>query len=301
MMTESQKLAIKLDKDIAKIIDSSERKKLVDAYLKLFSGFAWVNWTKKQSLGRAWQSALGQCAGFLKTKDKNNPVTKYLNNVADAHKKCWSRVIMTHKDSPNTLDKTPAETEQLQKHGTKLIRESMDVIKLIMARHNVRIMEITGIEKTSAKVSENQKPKQAAQITQEKPVQQMQQPQQKQQIAQPQVATMEKQMPQEKPVQQAQMPQQKQQIAQPQVATMEKQMPQVKPVQQLQMPQQKHHIAQPQVATMKKQMPQTKPVQQVQMPQQQTQIPKLNSATDKQIVQRRINLFILAKYNQKTA
>ena len=252
MMTESQKLAIKLDKDIAKIIDSSERKKLVDAYLKLFSGFAWVNWTKKQSLGRAWQSALGQCAGFLKTKDKNNPVTKYLNNVADAHKKCWSRVIMTHKDSPNTLDKTPDETEQLQKHGTKLIRESMDVIKLIMARHNVRIMEITDIEKTSAKVSENQKTKQAAQITQEKPVQQVQ-------------------MPQTKPVQQAQMPQQKQQIAQPQVATMEKQ------------------------------MPQTKPVQQVQMPQQQTQIPKLNSATDKQIVQRRINLFILAKYNQKTA
>ena len=211
MMTESQKLAIKLDKDIAKIIDSSERKKLVDAYLKLFSGFAWVNWTKKQSLGRAWQSALGQCAGFLKTKDKNNPVTKYLNNVADAHKKCWSRVIMTHKDSPNTLDKTPDETERLQKHGTKLIRESMDIIKLIMARHNVRIMEITGIEKTSAKVSENQKPKQAAQITQEKPV------------------------------------------------------------------------------------------PQVQMPQQQTQIPKLNSATDKQIVQQRINLFILAKYNQKTA
>ena len=252
MMTESQKLAIKLDKDIAKIIDSSERKKLVDAYLKLFSGFAWVNWTKKQSLGRAWQSALGQCAGFLKTKDKNNPVTKYLNNVADAHKKCWSRVIMTHKDSPNTLDKTPAETEQLQKHGTKLIRESMDVIKLIMARHNVRIMEITGIEKTSAKVSENQKPKQAAQITQEKPVQQVQ-------------------------------------------------MPQAKPVQQMQQPQQKQQIAQPQVATMEKQIPQAKPVQQVQQPQQQTQIPKLNSATDKQIVQQRINLFILAKYNQKTA
>ena len=271
MMTESQKLAIKLDKDIAKIIDSSERKKLVDAYLKLFSGFAWVNWTKKQSLGRAWQSALGQCAGFLKTKDKNNPVTKYLNNVADAHKKCWSRVIMTHKDSPNTLDKTPDETERLQKHGTKLIRESMDIIKLIMARHNVRIMEITGIEKTSAKVSENQKPKQAAQITQEKPVPQVQMPQQEQQIAQPQVATMEKQIPQAKPVQQVQQLQQKQQIAQPQVATMEKQ------------------------------MPQAKPVQQAQMPQQQTQIPKLNSATDKQIVQQRINLFILAKYNQKTA
>jgi hypothetical protein len=63
---------------------------------------------------------------------------------------------------------------------------------------------------------------------------------------------------------------------------MEKQIPQTKPVQQVQ-------------------MPQTKPMQQVQIPQQQTQIPKLNSATDKQIVQQRINLFILAKYNQKTA
>ena len=70
-IAEQQKtFVIKIDKNIERTIDSATRKKLVDAYMKLFSGFAWVNWTKKQSLGRAWQGALGQCESFLKTKNQ---------------------------------------------------------------------------------------------------------------------------------------------------------------------------------------------------------------------------------------
>ena len=57
-IAEQQKtFVIKIDKNIERAIDSVTRKKLVDAYMKLFSGFAWVKWTKKQSLGRAWQGA----------------------------------------------------------------------------------------------------------------------------------------------------------------------------------------------------------------------------------------------------
>ena len=262
---QQEKFIIKIDKHIERMVDSVTRKKLTDAYMKLFTGFAWVNWTKKQSLGRAWQNALGQCEGFLTSKNKTNPAIKYLNIVAKSHKTYWSRVIMTNPNSPNTINKTPTEIKQMQQYGEKLIRESMDTINLIIARYNEYIEEITGAEKTSVRTAENKPQNQTAQIPQVKPVQQVQQAQQ--QIAQPQVATMEKQMPQVKPLVQAQ--QAPQQIAKPQVATMEKQMPQVKPLPQVQ-----------------------------QAPQQ---IAKLNPVADKQIVQQRINLFIMAKYNQKAA
>ena len=157
MMTEPQKMIVKIDKDVAKKIDAAERKKLFDSYLKLYSGFAWVNWTKKQSLGRAWQTALVQCEEFLKNKNQNNPVTKYLKNVASAHKATWSRVIMTNKNSPNTLNKSPEEIQQLQQHGKKQIREAMDIINLISAKHLAHTEELNKSKEQSVAKSAPEK------------------------------------------------------------------------------------------------------------------------------------------------
>ena len=81
-MIEPQKMIVKIDKDVAKKIDAAERKKLFNSYLTLYSGFAWVNWTKKQSLGRAWQTALGQCEEFLKNKTTSE-YDKYGNTILE--------------------------------------------------------------------------------------------------------------------------------------------------------------------------------------------------------------------------
>jgi hypothetical protein len=71
-----------------------------------------------------------------------------------------------------------------------------------------------------------------------------------------------------------------QQVVKPQVAELQK------PMQQ--------QIAKPQVAEMQK------PIQQQAVKPQQ-QITPLHSASAQQVVKQRINLFILAKYNQKAA
>ena len=157
MMIEPQKMIVKIDKDITKNIDAAERQKLFKSYLTLYSGFAWVNWTKKQSLGRAWQTALAQCEEFLKNKNQNNPVTQYLKNVAAAHKATWSRVIMTNKNSPNTLNKSPEEIQQLQQHGKKQIREAMDIINLISAKHLAHTEELNKSKEQSVAKSAPEK------------------------------------------------------------------------------------------------------------------------------------------------
>lgn len=137
-----EKFIIHLDAKVAKIVLPIDRQELASAYLQMFSGFAWRNWTNKYSLGRAWQTALEQCGAFCDTKNKNNPAAKYLKNVYDAHKKYWSRVIMTHGERDNTINPEEPKIKQLRAHGEKMIREAMDKINLILARYNERTEEL---------------------------------------------------------------------------------------------------------------------------------------------------------------
>lgn len=266
-MIEQPKLVIKLDKHIAKTIDSAERKKLVDTYLKLYSGFAWVNWTNKQSLGRAWQTAFAQCDGFMQSKNKNNPVAKYLNNVADAHKAYWSRVIMTHQNSPNTLNKTPDELNQMKQYGQKQIREAMDIINLIAAKYNVHTEEL---EKSNQQSQTKQPSKQMA--PEQKPVTQKSDAQQAKQMAPEQMEkTAQKSAAQRLNAQQASGNQSEKVIKRPVI-----------------------DMAKPIVKGQEKQ--QEKPIVEKTAEQKVT-----NTQDAQQLVKQRINMFIMAHYNQKSA
>lgn len=137
-----EKFIIRVDPQIAKIVLPFDRKEMAEAYLQMFSGFAWRNWTNKYSLGRAWQTALTQCGAFCDTKNKKNPAAKYLTNVYDAHKKYWSRVIMTHGARDNLINPDDQEIKKLRAHGERMIREAMDKINLILARYNERTEEL---------------------------------------------------------------------------------------------------------------------------------------------------------------
>lgn len=142
-ITEFQeKFVVRVPANIAKIVDERDRKILADSYLKLYSGFSWINWTNGHSLGRAWQTALTQCESFINTKKNNNPALKHLRNVFKSHKKYWSRVIMTHRDSGNKISGNADWVAQMRAYGMQLVRQAMDKINLILARYNERIEEL---------------------------------------------------------------------------------------------------------------------------------------------------------------
>ena len=141
-IAEKQKtFVVKLDKKIEKIMDKQTRQKLVGAYLKLFTGLSWINWTKKYPLGRAWHYALAQCKKIIKSKNKKNPAVKYLDNTASAHSKYWSQVIMTNENSTNILNKTPEEIKHIRQYGIKLVRDAMDEINLTISQYNEFVEE----------------------------------------------------------------------------------------------------------------------------------------------------------------
>ncbi len=137
-----EKFFIQVDPQIAKIVSPFDRKELAGTYLMMFTGFTWRNWTNKYSLGRAWQTALAQCGAFADTKNDKNPAAKYLKNVYGAHKKYWSRVIMTHGGRDNVINPDDNKIKELRAHGERMIREAMDKINLILARYNERTEEM---------------------------------------------------------------------------------------------------------------------------------------------------------------
>ena len=137
-----EKFVVPVPANIAKIVDERDRKILADSYLKLYSGFSWINWTNRHSLGRAWQTALTQCESFINTKKNNNPALKHLRNVFKSHKKYWSRVIMTHHDSGNKISGNADWVAQMRAYGMQLVRQAMDKINLILSRYNERIEEL---------------------------------------------------------------------------------------------------------------------------------------------------------------
>ena len=273
-----EKFVIKIDKNLAKIIDCDTRKKLTDAYLKLFSGFSWINWTNKKSLGQSWHNALGQCEGFIKTKSPSNPVTKYMKRTYDAHKKYWSRVIMTNQNSQNTLNKPEIEAKQMRAYGIKLIREAMGIINLIYEQFKQYQIEFS-VDKNAiktAEVSNTPKAQATAKAQEQVKPQQVKQPA----VQMPQVQASAKAQEQVKP-QQVPKPVQWQQA-------------------QIKLQQQVHAIAKPQQTKqpVTKVPEQIKP-QQVKQPEQ--KIMALKPGPETQIKHQQIKMFMFAKYNQKTA
>ena len=331
-----EKFVIKIDKNLAKIIDSDTRKKLTDAYLKLFSGFAWINWTNKQSLGRAWHNALGQCEGFIKTKSPSNPVTKYMKRTYDAHKKYWSKVIMTNQNSQNTLNKPEIEAKQMRAYGIKQIREAMGIINLIYEQFKQYEIEFA-VDKNAIKTAEVSKTQSnapqaqpvAKAVEQAMPAVQKNVAQLQPQTAQPHVQAIAKPQQVIQPAQQTQQAQAKAQEqvkpavqVQPVARVQEQAKPavQVQPVARVQkqakaqqapkpvqwqyahikLQQQVHAIAKPQqVKQPVAKVPEQVKPQQVKQPEQ--KITSLKPVQEAQIKQQQIKMFMFAKYNQKVA
>ena len=138
-----RKFTVEIDARTLNRITPFDRNELTTAYMKLFSGFAWVNWATGHSLGRAWQTALTQAGTFCEAKNKQNPAAKYLSATYRGHKKYWSRVIMTHPGRDGRGDPADSRMALYREHGMRMIRAAMSQINLILARYNEHTLSVS--------------------------------------------------------------------------------------------------------------------------------------------------------------
>ena len=145
-----EKFIINLAPSIARRVGGADRKILVRAYLKLFNGFSFVNWSNGHTLGRAWQTAFSQCDAFTKNRNPGNLAASYLASVFASHKKYWSRVIMTYRHSVRKIDQDGQDAHKIRARGMEMIRGAMDTINLILARYDERAKEVITEQSQSA-------------------------------------------------------------------------------------------------------------------------------------------------------
>lgn len=146
-------MVIKINQQMAQKLNPQTRKKLADAYMKMFAGFAWMNWGKNQTLGRAWQTALKKMETVVGNKNDKNIAKQYLHNVSEAHKKHWSKVIMTHKNSDQVQNMSNEEIANNKKYGMEMVRKSMNIINMTLVEYNTHT---TVVDKTKTQNLEKQ-------------------------------------------------------------------------------------------------------------------------------------------------
>lgn len=145
-----EKFIINLAPSIARRVGGADRKILTRAYLKLFNGFSFVNWSNGHTLGHAWQTAFSQCDAFTKNRNPGNLAASYLASVFASHKKYWSRVIMTYRHSVRKIDQDGQDAHKIRARGMEMIRGAMDTINLILARYDERAKEVITEQSQSA-------------------------------------------------------------------------------------------------------------------------------------------------------
>lgn len=116
----------------------ADKKKLSDAYIKLFIGLSFSNWLRGQTLGQAWYNALEQLKSYIATKDKNNPAAMYLNQVYAAHSTKWKQVVMTNPNKDAKIECPPELKQKWTEFAAKDTSGALSVLNGTLAQFAIK-------------------------------------------------------------------------------------------------------------------------------------------------------------------
>lgn len=122
-----------LEKNQEKQLSDIDKKKITDAYFKLFFNLTYTNWLRGKTLGEAWYASLAQLEQYVNNKKGVNSASLYLKQIFAAHKTKWSQVMMTNKHRDDVLQATPEQkqkwTQETAKNTTSALNTLNETIK----------------------------------------------------------------------------------------------------------------------------------------------------------------------------
>ena len=89
-------------------------------------------------MGTAWQNAIGQMEGYIKSKDPKSPATQFLQLVHNEHKVNWPKHIMTPPQRDATLAAAPDEKKQWRSYAQNQIQSALAEITMITNQVHVK-------------------------------------------------------------------------------------------------------------------------------------------------------------------
>jgi hypothetical protein len=142
------------NQNLQKSLSEVDQNKLNYALAELFFGLSRSNWVQGCKLGTARQKALEQIESFLKSKDPNNPVVKYLYKTYMENRARWAKAIVTSQKSEKTMDCPRENMNKSAAWGAKWVKSAMGEL-------NARIEEFGPKTATKEAASAPEKPQEA--------------------------------------------------------------------------------------------------------------------------------------------
>jgi len=112
------------------------KKKIQDAYFKMYYGLAFANWMRGMTLGAAWHQALGQVKTFVGTKNANNPAAMYLKQINAAHSVQAAKQIMTHPYKDAHVQCPPEHAAAVNKKIGEITNAGLGAINGCVAQYD---------------------------------------------------------------------------------------------------------------------------------------------------------------------
>lgn len=109
-------------------LSAADKKKISDAYFKMFFNLTFTNWLRGGNLGTAWYKALSQIKQFVGTKNPSNPAAMYLRQIYAAHNARWAQVMMTN---PHRDDVITATADIKQKWNTRATQNTAAALQVL--------------------------------------------------------------------------------------------------------------------------------------------------------------------------
>lgn len=122
-----------------KQLSAEDKKKISDAYFKLYYSLTFAGCMRGMTLGQAWFKALEQVKSYISAKNANNPAALYMKQIYAAHNARWSKLIMT---SPNKDVKITCPPEKQAAWNSRIAQDTnsaLGVLNTTLAAHQAKI------------------------------------------------------------------------------------------------------------------------------------------------------------------
>lgn len=126
-------------------LSDTDKKRIGDAYFKLFYNLTYANWLRGGNLGTAWFRALKQLNEFIMKKNANNPAIMYLQQLFSSHNTRWSKEMMTNKNRDMELDLSFAEKQDFTQKSARGVNQALSALREIIS-----VYEMSDVDKKHA-------------------------------------------------------------------------------------------------------------------------------------------------------
>lgn len=115
-------------------LTQADKKKIMDAYMRMYCGLRDTNMTRDMTLGQAMYQASAQTKSFIETKTEQTIATEYLKTVHASYNQAAAREMMTNPNKDRKLNMDDARRAEFAKRAADDTRNGMDDINSILTK-----------------------------------------------------------------------------------------------------------------------------------------------------------------------